>query len=478
MELFKNDFIENMELTFKGYLQRSDSERQKIFQDFAVFYFNDYLGIVDYLKKETLNNPFSLETLKTLKFQHINILKKVLSRLTSGIYTPQPSRYLEIENESLYDTENEKLNMLLDKVKYNIKVKESFRRAKYFNTVLVMPVYDMQTKKMRLDIYNPNDVSVKTKEDYNEIEKIAIRKADKDGHCYLSVWTETEHYIMSGTKRIAPVGNPKMKNPFSPVIPISVLRMTEGIDFYGEPNWNLFLNQKYFDIRLTDFDRSELNTIYQMWFGINTNFKESETFTPNSIKQINNVSNDDARPEIYSISANADYTGIRENIDWKIKTMMVSEGLSSNSVNSEVIEQSGISKLIDELELQESKEEDKEILSDFEKDLINKVIMVNNYYDIAKIVNANVCIEFPPVTNETIEAKKTRREMEVTYGYKNSVDFAMEDLNLTEAEAIERIKYVNGQNKILQVRETEQSKDTNDNKDTEQNKETNEYEEK
>lgn len=463
MGIYKNDFLENLEMSFKSYLQRSDSERQKIFQDFAVFYFNDYLGIVDYLKKETLNNPFSLETLRTLKFQHINILKKVLSRLTSGIYTPQPSRYLEIENKESYDVENDKLKILLNELKYNIKVKESFRRAKYFNTVLTMPVYDMQTKKMRLDIYNPNDISVKTKEDFNEIEKIAIRKADKNGNCYLSVWTESEHYITSGTKRIAPDGNPKMVNPFSPVIPISVLRMTEGIDFYGEPNWNLFLNQKYFDIRLTDFDRSELNTIYQMWFGVNTNFKETETFTPNSIKQVNNVHADDARPEIYSISANADYTGIRENIDWKIKTMMISEGLSSNSVNSEVIEQSGISKLIDELELQESKEEDKEILQDYETDLINKIIMVNNYYRTEKVNDkANIIIEFPPVTNETIEAKKTRREMEVAYGYKNSVDFAMEDLNLTEEEAIERIKYVNEQNKILQVRETEQNNNEDD----------------
>lgn len=470
MEIYKNDFLENLEMSFKSYLQRSDSERQKIFQDFAVFYFNDYLGIVDYLKKETLNNPFSLETLRTLKFQHINILKKVLSRLTSGIYTPQPSRYLEIENKESYDIENDKLKILLNELKYNIKVKESFRRAKYFNTVLAMPVYDMQTKKMRLDIYNPNDISVKTKEDFNEIEKIAIRKADKNGNCYLSVWTEYEHYITSGTKRIAPDGNPKMVNPFSPVIPISVLRMTEGIDFYGEPNWNLFLNQKYFDIRLTDFDRSELNTIYQMWFGVNTNFKETETFTPNSIKQVNNVHADDARPEIYSISANADYTGIRENIDWKIKTMMISEGLSSNSVNSEVIEQSGISKLIDELELQESKEEDKEILQDYETDLLNKIIMVNNYYRTEKVNDkANIIIEFPPVVNETIEAKKTRREMEVTYGYKNSVDFAMEDLNLTEEEAIERIKYVNEQNKILQVRDTEQ----NNNEDNSENENNN-----
>ena len=470
MDIYKNDFLENLEMSFKSYLQRSDSERQKIFQDFAVFYFNDYLGIVDYLKKETLNNPFSLETLRTLKFQHINILKKVLSRLTSGIYTPQPSRYLEIENKESYDVENEKLKVLLNELKYNIKVKESFRRAKYFNTVLTMPVYDMQTKKMRLDIYNPNDISVKTKEDFNEIEKIAIRKADKHGNYYLSVWTEYEHYIISGTKRIAPDGNSKMVNPFSPVIPISVLRMTEGIDFYGEPNWNLFLNQKYFDIRLTDFDRSELNTIYQIWFGVNTNFKETETFTPNSIKQVNNVHADDARPEIYSISANADYTSIRENIDWKIKTMMVSEGLSSNSVNSEVIEQSGISKLIDELELQESKEEDKEILQDFETDLINKIIMVNNYYRTEKVNDkARVIIEFPPVVNETIEAKKTRREMEVTYGYKNSVDFAMEDLNLTEEEAIERIKYVNEQNKILQVRDTGQ----NNNEDNSENENNN-----
>ena len=450
--LYNNDFLDSLDMTFKNYFERSDAVRQSTFQDFATFYFNDYLGICDILKRDTLDNPFTAETLRTLQFQHINIITKVLNRLCSGIYTTPPARYLEIPDEKKYNIENEKFKKLLDELKYNAKVKESFRRAKYFNTVYVMPVYDVKTKKMRIDIYNPNDFKVKTQDDYNEIKSIAIRKSDPNGMIYYSIWTETEHFKLSGGKKEAFENNPKMKNPFSPEIPGSVLRMKEGIDFYGEPNWNLFLNQKYFDIRLTDFDKTELNTIWQTWIGLNTNFKKDETFRPNEIKQINGITNEDFPPSLQAISANIDYTAIKENIDWKLKTAMNSEGLSSNTINTEVIEVSGISKLIDELELQEQREEDKDTLKYFEISLMNDIRQVYNYYSEDKIdETSKICIEFSNEKQyEPVNDKKTRREMEVTYGYNNSVGFAMEDYDLTEKQAIQKIIDIAKQNELLE----------------------------
>lgn len=466
--LYTNTMIEQMNYNFKSFLARSDAKRQEIFQDFATFYFNDYLGIVDILQKSTLNNPFSAETLKRLEFQHIDIISKVLNRLTAGIYNPQPSRYIEIEDKNQYQIENEKFWDLLKQMNYSVKMKETFRRAKYFNTVLAMPVYNVHSKKMRLDIYNPNDIAVTTTEDYNELHSVVIRKADRTGNIYYSVWTPEQHFNIIGGKKTALEDNPKMNNPFNPIIPISTLRMKEGIDFFGEPNWNLYLNQKYFDIRLTDFDRSELNTVYQLWFGINTDFKENETFTPNTIKQVNNVSQDDREPSLNSISPNVDYTSVRENIDWKMKTMLSSAGLSANSGSTEIVDQSGVSKLIDELELQEIREEDKEVLKHFEVDLLNKIVMVNNFYAKDKINDtAKICIEFSEEkATESIENKKSRREMEKSYFYKNEVDFAMEDLNLSEAEAIERINYVKAQNKLLSENENEDNNNENENSET------------
>jgi len=64
---------------------------------------------------------------------------------------------------------------------------------------------------------------------------------------------------------------------------------------------------------------------------------------------------------------------------------------------------------------------------------------------------------------ETIQDKIARREMEKSIGYKNEVDFTMEDLEVSEDEAIEILNKVSEQNKQLAEIKTdlETTKDNN-----------------
>lgn len=434
--LYENTLLKSLDIAFKDCIERSDAKRQAILQDFAVYYQNDYLSIIEILKEETLNNPFSKETLEKIHWQHTDIIQKVLARLSSGIYKDRPVR--EIMNQI---TATKKLEKYLNEIRYNAKVKETFRRALFFNIALVQPVWDLQTEKIRLDIINPNDIKVYTKTNYNEIEKILIRKADKDGNIYFSVWTDSEHYILQGEDIFSADGNEDMINPYGQ-LPFSVLRIKEGIDFYGEPNWSLYLNQKYLDIRTTDLNKSELEQIFNMWLGINTNFDKDVTLTPNTIKQVNGVTAEDIPPSLESITNNVDYVSVRENIDWRLQTLYTSEGLSAGSGNAEISDQSGVSKIIDENELYEKREDYKEVLYDFEIDLLQKIRMVANYHNEKSIGEGDFNITFSEEKpTESISDKIARREMESGYGYKTAVTFAMEDLEISESDAIELIKH-------------------------------------
>lgn len=441
-----SNIFTDMELQFKAMLQRSEAVRQSIHQDFAAFINNDYEEITRILKKITLNNPYSADTLndQNFYFQHIDILDKILTRLSSGIYTQMPIREIYDVNGEVNVEATDKLNLILEQINYHGKVKEAFKKAIYFNCLVVNPVFDIneqtESKKFRLDVITPDNFAVKTKENYLEMKAIAIRKADENNEVYLSVWTEEEHYNKSGLQEWTAPNNEEGINPFSPVLPFSVLRIKEGTDFYGEPNWNLYLNQRSYDIRLTDLDRSEVGTIFNIWVGTNTKFAKDETFRPGELKQIE--SNSEYPASLKNVSGDIDYTSIRENIDWKNKSVMNSEGLSAQSGSVDVASESGVKREMDEVELKEKRENYKETLYAFEIDLLNKIRMVwNEYNPTNQIADGEFDITFSEVqSTETVQDKIARREMEKKFGLKDEVDFVMEDFEISEAEAIQHIQ--------------------------------------
>ena len=442
----------------KGYQKMraiSEMERISIHRLFSAFYSNDYLLINDILKNETLNNPYSKETLNKINFQHLDVTQKILSRLSGGIYTNEPLRELIIsEGEGKRD---ENLSAVLRQVKYSMKVKDAFRKALYFNVIVAQPVYDYELDKMRIDIFTPDSFKVKTKDDYLVLDEISIEKARPDGSVYEAVWTETEHYLIEGnsTDKIAPPNNEQGENPFKK-LPFVVLRIEEGCDFFGEPNWNLLLNQKNLDIRLTDLNESELRNVHGIYHGINTRFADNTRFSAGQLLQSSEVEGE--RVSLESVNLVVDYEQIRDNIDWKIKTVMNSEGLSAQSGDVNTNNESGVKRAMDEIELQEKRDDYKELLYNFEIELLNMIRLVHNTYMNPKL-NDKATFELTfseEKGTETIQDKIARREMEKTIGYKNEVDFTMEDLEVSEDEAIGILKKVSEQNKKLSELKTEE----------------------
>ncbi len=443
--LLTGNIYEELNKAFSSALKKSETNRLNIHSEFAAFYNNDYESICGYLKDATLNNPFSAETLKELRFRHVNVIQKIINRVTSGIFTKDP--VIKIKNSD-ENAQNDFIKIINDAC-FIQKVKEAFRKAVFFNTVEAHAVWDSNAKKIRLDIITPNNYTVETGNDYLEKTKIAIRKADNDGEIYWSYWSDTEHYIVKEGETLPAPNNPEMINPFygnsgstSP-LPFAVLRMEEGEDYFGEPNWNIFLHQKNLDIRLTDLNETELKTLHQIYLGINTNFANDETFRAGDFKQINNVKDDDKEPKIESVIAGVDYTSVRENIDWHNRLVMSSEGINGGSASTELKAESGAAKLIDELELLERREEYKTRLWHFMIHLLKIIRYVWNYYNPNRAVN--MLAEFDVIFTganvfESTDDKKKRYDMALQYGYKDEIDIAAEELEISEKEAIDVIK--------------------------------------
>lgn len=433
----------------KGYQKMrsmSEIERISIHRLFAAFYNNDYLLINDILKNETLNNPYSAESLNKMNFQHLDVTQKIIARLSGGIYTNEPVRELIISEGNT----DESLQNVLRQIKYSMKVKDAFRKALYYNIIVAQPVFDYELKQMRIDIFTPDSFKVKTKDDFLVLDEISIEKARPDGSVYEAVWNETEHYIIEGDskEKISPPNNEQGKNPFGK-LPFVVLRIEEGCDFFGEPNWNILLNQKNLDIRLTDLNESELRNVHGVYHGINTNFPNGIRFAAGSLLQ--STEREGERVSLDPVNLIIDYEQIRDNIDWKIKTVMNSEGLSAQSGDVSVARESGVKRAMDEIELQEKRDDYKELLYNFEIELLNMIRTVYNTYMNPKLNDkAYFEVTFSEEKSmESIQDKIARREMEKSIGYKNEIDFTMEDLEISKDEAIEVLKNVSEQNRLM-----------------------------
>jgi hypothetical protein len=443
--IYKNDFLEAMNITYAQRMARSEAERQRLHYEIACFYYNDYEEISRILKEETLNNPYSADTLKTIRFRHIDMMRKVVKKLTAGVYHQRPIRKLVISEatETTEEVTEELLEEVLEQANFHAAVKDAYEAAQVFNTVFAMPVFDEQKKTMRIDVILPNDVSVHEREaDYLDFDAIGIKKCI-GGEVIQSVWTEDEHYRKDGDTTEAVPGNESMKNPFAPVIPVSVLRLRKGWDFYGEPNWNLYNAQKELTINNTEMKLAEQKIMHQAYVAVNMALSEKDVIKPGVILQRNGVREDEAQPTLESVTSNYDFAGIREQTDYLLSQLAISEGMNASSVSQQVDDLSGIAKIVDNAELEEKRLDNLELLYQFEIDLLNKIRMVWNKYSSTKLNEAGEFeVEFVEDSQtETVADKTARREMEKKYGIANEIDFVIEDKELgSREEALAHIK--------------------------------------
>lgn len=450
--MFENTLNQSLDFAFKQAMAKSDSNRQSLHQDMAAFYYNDYEEICRVLASETLDNPYSQETIDRMngRFAHIDHIRKIVKKITAGIYTQRPTRRL-MNGE----TEDESFAELLEEMNFHDAVIEAFEAAAFFNIAFVNPVYNVVTNKFRLDVITPESVKVITEpDDYLAIKDIAIRKCYGEEIRY-TVWTKDQHFVKDENGNTYQVGdNDEMINPFG-MIPVSVLRLRRGQDFYGEPNWNLYNFQKDFDIIKTDKKLAEQKIIHQAWLAVNMGLSKDEVISAGKLFNVEHKNADLPPPSLESVTSNYDFQSLRENAEWDYKNAVISQGISASNVSTDVDDLSGIAKMVDNQELEETRIEKMNKLYDFEIDLMNKIRTMANVYGYNFREDAEIEMEFVPnPVSETVSDKTMRREMEKKYFISNEIDFVLQDLELnSREEAIEHIKTRQEEIKQLNIKE-------------------------
>jgi hypothetical protein len=459
MDLSKEILIAKRKAILKG--QQDIISRA---EDFRAFYENDYDEIKKIIVRELEGKVFSKETLKKIRIQHMNIIHKPLNRKVAGIIDEEPVRYLEFESEKTTaedgteievegeysKQQNELLERVLVMCDYNLRVKEALKASEFFNIVLSLPVWNEDNigNELRIDNLLPDDYVPVTKKDYLVLDKISISRVDEKHSYYWLVFTEEENYIidnMGNEKDI--VKEESSNNGVNPyktaegkgIIPIAILRKNIGSDFYGEPNWNLYLTALEFDIARTDFRHTETFQHFGIWFAVNTNLPDGYIFSPNKLVQVKSEDPNSVQPTLENVKPQTDFDQLRENLDWLIQTANTLENIPAASSSKDVADISGYSKEIDEGELNETRADALSRLYKYELDLLMKIAIVWNTHNPNEkldIIKGKFQIDYSQGNpHESVGDKKNRRSMEAEYKIKTPIDFIMEDLEVTEEEA-------------------------------------------
>lgn len=449
----------------------SESERIKLYRELKFFYDNDKYEIENYLKKLLKEKGlYGEKTLNSLIIRHRDNIQKSLKRVTAGIYENRPVREI-LDND--YD-----LNAYLDSINYHAKIKECFKKARYFGIAELYATF--VNDKIRLEVLVPDRYIVETKEnDYLEKEKIYIQKSRETENGYelfYEVWSDNEYSIINSKgeleKRIVNDKEVETQPNVYGKIPVIALRFNETDYYYPEPNWGLFDTQIALDVQRTNNFYTQIFQTFGIYLAINTGLKEGESFSPNKIIKADNVSKDDTTPDIKFISPDINWDALNKNVDFEVLDELRSQGINTNSASIDNKAQSGTAKTIDELELIEEREEVKEQLYRFEIKCLELIRTIHNTESSKKIPDGKFNVIYSEEKAiESVDDKVKRREMEKKYNIKSDIDFIMEDLEISEQEAEEVYNTNKEKNKVVNSNDIQD--DNNDNKQTNLNNQNN-----
>lgn len=407
--------------------------------------------------EKAIRNEFILQdTVKELinRVIPINITQKIINKL-GAVYLSQPLR----EPASLDEIDQASINTLEQTMELNTRMKFLNRMFKLSKMAAVEPyLNDQGIPALRIlpsHTFTPYSQSqIEPEKPTHMIKHVAFTgDKDKDRHI---VWSETEHYMMTGEGIVIPNPlNPDNANPYG-AIPIIYIK--DGFDrLIPLQDDDLISMQIAICLLLTDL---AFATKYQAWSLIYLIGAKSEklSFNPNSVISLDFLP-DGQEPKIGAIKPTVDIDAMLREVEALVGLLLSTKNLSVGSVSLKLeggSAASGVSKILDQAESTEDKQDQLQYFSDFEKQLFD--VLAKNvipYWNENNLVNPKVVLEFSPdfelsisypdqkpaiTEKETVEIEKAKVEAHFT-SQRSAIAAVNPELDSDQIDAlIEEIK--------------------------------------
>jgi hypothetical protein len=450
------------------YWKQVEDLRVKKAQKIYFWYYNYQDEIISHIKAAMLKG-WRAKTIEETRIRVFNIVSRVVDKLALA-YKEQPERSLDGGKQTEVNEQGQQIQkQTADDKAYQTLIKGSsiYQKApdweklsKAFNTVLVQPIWRQDATKegggcIDFMIHTPAWCCVETQDDNYARPKsfwYPIWKSLGEGkpqEQVLVFWNETEHFTIDATGgRINGKDNTQGQNPYG-VLPVAVLRRKLSNDFWGEGMWDLVDGNEEICIQVSNLFKVAAFQLHGQPFGVNLGLAGEPALGADKPILVDGVEQGTVPPTFEFVTANALLKPVMDLVDWALKNIQIAKGLGSNQVDIQQSIASGASKMVDNADIQESRQDVISVLQEFEADLYRKMIAVYNYHSSGSKISdkAEFSINFPePKIVETQDEKNKKRDAGLKNGTLSRVDIIMEDFSLSREEAIQKLRQIIAEN--------------------------------
>lgn len=396
---------------------------------------------LEYIEQDLIKSFAFPEKLKPVC---LNIVKKIINNL-SMVYIDAPKRTVDGS-----ETDKDIFTEIMSSTGLNLKMKLANRYAKLLKTILIRPVW--RKGKMDIDILTPDVLDVEWGDTPEDIESVMIThfpESGKSTEVTYTLWTtETIQTLDYRGNVIASEDNPYSVLPFIPIWD----RMPTS-DFWLEGGDDLISLQEAINERLTD-----LNYVIRM-----------QGFGQAYVKGISQQGDFRLGPgsvtvlpsdgEMGFCSTHAPITDILEAIDFICKQAAITNGLSASIMSTQPTDESGVSKIVGNRELEELRRDDIELFRRYEAQLFDLFKIIWNTHSPNRKISdaATLQIDFyDPKPQTSPKDQASTWELQLEMGIISAVDIALErnpDLK-TREDALAYLLQLQEETRILNERNT------------------------
>lgn len=337
-----------------------------------------YIYLRTFCKSDAATDPLNVQ--RPILPSHNRNFQRAINNICT-LYNQAPAR----DYNDLSETLKAKLESLLDDIKINRHLKHAYKLAKCVNEVIMRP-YQINGK-WNIEILTPDLYRIENDLYTKEIKSIWIPFVVRDRWGVIQqkfyVWT-------AETLRVADSEGAYQKFTFNGVtypeaglnhnykrIPYVRLMMSENPDVIGGALWELAKAQLEYNSGKYIAQENLHYAALGLWF-----FKDianpGEILLNPGRAYVKSTTTPDENPEISFISGTPIYNDVQAYNELAIRDTMKSFGLPNSMIMESANLQSGVSMLIDRMELNEQRNDDIDILQEFEEDLINLIAIVAN----------------------------------------------------------------------------------------------------
>ena len=402
---------------------------------------------------------FSQETIDEINIRVMNIVPRVVDKL-GFVYKESPVRCLdggmrsvmvEGKSQDQQSIDDKRYQTMISRSTIEKKQNEWNKESKPFNCLLIQPVWKEDEKdptKSYMDflihtpawcVVVPDETDwLKPKAFYYPTWIQLVPGTIQEQS--LIYWSATEHFLIDALENNKyPEGNPKGENPYG-IVPVAVLRLKDGIDFWGEGWWDLIdFNQEICEqvsnlFYVAKFQLHGQPVATNIGSALNEAGETTNTkpkLGPGKLIRIGDgQKNDETAAKLEFIQAHPELKAVQDLVDWALKTTQAIKGLSPQQYSLETTLASGKSKLVDSEEINEIRKNDMNLLRMFESDLFDVMRVVYNYHNPNNKISdkAVFSIKFQePKIPESPQELSTRRTFNLTNYLQSPIDMIMED---------------------------------------------------